>query len=77
MQLSICLAHTALGTLIIPSLRKQRQEDHKFKVILGYMVNLRPPQAIRSPVSETNNSNKADGLCAVRDLAGYLTSAES
>jgi hypothetical protein len=25
-------------TLIIPALRRQRQEDHKFKVSLGYIV---------------------------------------
>lgn len=32
--------------LIIPALRRKRQEDFKFKVILGYIVDLRPAWAI-------------------------------
>jgi hypothetical protein len=48
------VAHT-----VIPALGRLRQEDHKFKVSLGYTVNSSPAWAIYGdPVTKQNKQNK-------------------
>lgn len=49
-------------TPVVSTLRRLRQEDHEFKVLLSYVENVSPAWAVRDPISRKEKKWEVRGL---------------